>query len=70
MITKCAELSTDLSKIEIGEAVWLSGHIGDGLAVECSPAWKNGARQTLPTTVAQALSLSPCSKSMGLRGEQ
>lgn len=50
MITKCAELSTDFSKIEIGEAVWMSGHIGvyigDGLAVECSPAWKNGVQIT------------------------
>lgn len=50
MITKCSELSTDFSKIEIGEAVWMSGHIGvyigDGLAVECSPAWKNGVQIT------------------------
>lgn len=50
MITKCTELSTDFSKIEIGEAVWMKGHIGvyigDGLAVECSPAWKNGVQIT------------------------
>lgn len=50
MITKCSELSTDFLKIEIGEAVWMSGHIGvyigDGLAVECSPAWKNGVQIT------------------------
>lgn len=45
MIKKCEELSTDFSKIEVGEAVWMSGHIGvyigNGLAVECSPKWKN-----------------------------
>lgn len=45
MITKCKNLSTDFSKIEIGEAVWCEGHIGiyigDGLAVECTPKWKN-----------------------------
>ena len=45
MINKCSGVSTDFSKIEIGEAVWLQGHIGvyigDGLAVECTPAWKN-----------------------------
>ena len=45
MIAKCSNLSTDFSKIEIGEAVWLKGHIGvyigDGLAVECTPSWKN-----------------------------
>lgn len=38
-------ISTDFSKIEVGEAVWLPGHIGvyigDGLAVECTPSWKN-----------------------------
>ena len=50
MITECSGVSTDFSKIEIGEAVWMEGHIGvyigDGLAVECSPAWKNGVQIT------------------------
>jgi hypothetical protein len=45
MIKLCKDVSTDFSKIEIGEAVWLKGHIGiyigDGLAVECTPAWDN-----------------------------
>lgn len=45
MITKCSNLSTDFSKIEVGEAVWCSGHIGvyigNGLAVECTPRWNN-----------------------------
>ena len=45
MIAKCLNISTDFSSIEIGEAVWCPGHIGvyigDGLAVECTPAWKN-----------------------------
>lgn len=45
MIAKCIGLSTDFSNIEIGEVVWMSGHIGvyigDGLAVECTPSWKN-----------------------------
>ena len=45
MISKCAGLSTDFSNIEVGEAVWVTGHIGvyigDGLVVECTPAWKN-----------------------------
>ena len=45
MINACKNVSTDFSKIEIGEAVWLQGHIGvyigDGLAVECTPSWKN-----------------------------
>lgn len=45
MIKKCFDVSTDFSHLEIGEAVWCPGHIGiyigDGLAVECTPAWKN-----------------------------
>lgn len=45
MIKACEDISTDFSKIEVGEAVWRSGHIGiyigDGLAVECTPKWKN-----------------------------
>lgn len=50
MITKCSGISTDFSKIEVGEAVWLEGHIGvyigDGLAVECSPKWENKVQIT------------------------
>lgn len=45
MISVCKEVSTDFSSIEVGEAVWMKGHIGiyvgDGLAVECTPSWKN-----------------------------
>ena len=45
MIKVCSGVSTDFSNIEVGEAVWMSGHIGvyigDGLAVECTPKWKN-----------------------------
>lgn len=50
MFKKCTEQSSDFSKIEIGEAVWMDGHIGvyvgDGLAVECTPAWKNCVQLT------------------------
>lgn len=50
MITKCSGVSTDFTKIEIGEAVWCSGHIGvyvgGGLAVECTPAWANKVQIT------------------------
>lgn len=45
MIALCNDISTNFNKIEVGEAVWLKGHIGiyigDGLAVECTPAWDN-----------------------------
>lgn len=41
----CRNVSTDFSKIKVGEAVWISGHIGlyvgDGLVVECTPKWEN-----------------------------
>jgi hypothetical protein len=50
MITKCSGVSTDFSNIEIGEAVWMPGHIGiyigNGLAVESTPRWKNKTQIT------------------------
>lgn len=50
MIAICEGASTDFSNIEVGEAVWLKGHIGiyigNGLAVECTPAWKNKVQIT------------------------
>lgn len=50
MFKLCTDISTDFSKIEIGEALWCKGHIGvyvgDGLAVECTPAWKNKVQIT------------------------
>lgn len=45
MIKLCSDISTDFSSIEVGEAVWIGGHIGvyigNGLAVECTPRWEN-----------------------------
>ena len=50
MIKRCTDLSTDFSRIQVGEAVWLEGHIGvyvgDGLAVECTPRWADGVQVT------------------------
>lgn len=50
IITLCKDISTDFSKLAIGELLWLSGHvgiyIGNGQAVECTPAWKNGVQVT------------------------
>ncbi len=50
MITKCSGVSTDFSKIEVGEVVWMKGHvgvyIGDGLAIECTPTWDDGVQVT------------------------
>ena len=50
MIAACKDASTDFSNIQVGEVVWLKGHIGvyigDGLAVECSPKWANKVQIT------------------------
>ena len=43
LIAKCKDVSTDFSNIEVGELVWIKGHvglyIGDGLVVESTIAW-------------------------------
>ena len=48
IIKLCSDVSTDFSDIAIGEAVWMPGHIGvyvgDGVAVESTPIWKNGVQ--------------------------
>ena len=50
MIQACKDVSTDFSKIEIGEALGMKGHIGvyigNGLAVECTYRWKDGVQIT------------------------
>ena len=50
MIKVCKDVSTDFSKIEVGEAVWMEGHIGvyvgNGLAVECTPKWEDKVQIT------------------------
>ena len=50
MITRCTDVSTNFSKLEVGEAVWCKGHIGvyigDGLAVESTPSWANKVQIT------------------------
>lgn len=55
MIASCSGVSTDFSDIEVGEALWCKGHIGiyigDGLGVECTPAWKNGVQITAVSNI-------------------
>lgn len=50
MIETCSDVTTDFSRIQLGEAVWMKGHIGvyigDGLAVECTPRWTDGVQIT------------------------
>ena len=58
MISRCENVSTDFSNIEIGEAVWMSGHIGvyigDGLAVECTPKWADKVQITGVENIAES----------------
>lgn len=48
MIKCCKEVSTDFKNIEVGEVVWLPGHIGiyigGGKVVEATPAWSGGVQ--------------------------
>lgn len=50
MFQGCTEQSKDFSKIEAGEFLWLDGHcgvyLGDGLAIESTPKWKDGVQIT------------------------
>jgi hypothetical protein len=50
MFQHCRESSGDFTKIIPGEAVWHPGHIGiyigNGMVIECTPAWQNGVQIT------------------------
>ena len=50
IINKCSDVSTDFSKIAVGELLWMKGHvgiyIGNGQAVECTPSWKDCVQVT------------------------
>jgi hypothetical protein len=53
----CTNQSTNFKKIEVGEFLWMEGHIGvyigNGLAVECTPAWKNKVQITAVSNIAK-----------------
>lgn len=50
IMSYCTNVSTDFRNIEVGELVHMKGHvgiyIGNGLAVECTPIWKDGVQIT------------------------
>ncbi len=54
MINACSSVNTDFTAIEVGEAVWIEGHIGiyigNGLAVECTPSWDDCVQITACNT--------------------
>lgn len=53
----CSGVSTNFKNIVPGEIVHMKGHvgiyIGDGLVVECSPAWKNKVQITACQNIAK-----------------
>lgn len=58
MIGKCTDASASgWDKLDPGEVVWTSGHIGvyigDGLAVECTPKWKNCVQITAVANIGK-----------------
>ena len=50
MIAVCSGVTENFNSIEVGELLWMTGHvgvyIGNGLAVECSPKWANKVQIT------------------------
>ena len=57
MIKVCSGVTTDFSKIEVGEALWCEGHIGvyigNGLGVECTPRWDNDVQITAVANIGR-----------------
>lgn len=50
MIRSCDPRTTDFASLQTGEVLWTEGHvgiyIGNGLAVEATPEWKDGVQIT------------------------
>ena len=59
----CTYKSKDFSKIEVGELLWLKGHvgvyIGDGKAIECTNAWKGNVQITAVSNIGKIAGLNP-----------
>ncbi|MBO5147094.1 MAG: peptidoglycan-binding protein [Clostridia bacterium] len=57
MLNRCSNISSDFSKIEVGEYLWTDGHcgiyVGEGMAVECTPKWDNGVQITAVHNIAE-----------------
>jgi len=62
MIQKCSDLSTDFAVIDVGEAVWLAGHIGvyigSGKVIECTPKWNNKVQITACSNIGNISGLN------------
>ena len=48
IINACEDVSDDFRKLMVGELLWVPGHvgvyIGDGMAIESTPDWKDGVQ--------------------------
>lgn len=57
MLNECSDVSSDFSKIDVGEMLWMSGHagvyVGQGFAVECTPSWKDGVQVTAVANIGK-----------------
>ena len=57
MIGLCRDVKSSFSSISVGEALWCSGHIGvyigEGIAVECTPAFEGGVQITGVSNIAK-----------------
>lgn len=61
MLTNLKEVSSNFKDIELGEAVWMDGHIGvyvgDGKVIEATPSWKNGVQLTACSNIKMRLGI-------------
>lgn len=57
MFQGCTEQSNNFKNIEAGEFLWLDGHcgvyLGDGLAIESTPKWKDGVQITAVANIGK-----------------
>ena len=62
MWNSCTEQSKDFSKIEVGEILWIKGHvgyyIGNGKAIECTTAWTSNVQVTAVLNIGKITGLN------------
>ncbi len=63
MLSRCTDVTSIFSEIDIGELLWLPGHVGiylgDGLAAECTPEWEDGVQISAVENIGQQAGF-PC----------
>lgn len=60
IINKCIDVSTDFSKIQAGELLWMNGHvgiyIGNGYAIEATSDWAAKVQKSVVSNIKTAAS--------------